>query len=467
MKLWQKISILCIIVLLLVVVTCSVLLLLSSRNTILEQSVEQAQTEQYNLHAAFSTMVSYYLDDTESSATRQSVVKYCFQQFANENSVLINDSETIYSEVTINPEEWLTLPEAYNLLPSANNQRTWQGEILDRNILIIGSTVTILSDNYDVYVVKDITPIYNSIASMVWRFVLICGIGIIVGTLLIILLVRRTSKPLITLQSTARQIANGEYSERSDVSTSDEIGALASDFNTMAKAVETHVAKLEDTAQRQKLFIGGLTHEFKTPMTSLILHSETLLTTDLSKEDAENALSHINRQCKWLESLTQKMLRFITLDEGIIKRQESVVELLDDVEESIEATLQTRKTPLKIRCDVKTLEIDYDLVKSLLINLIDNASKASNEGQAIMVSAYDNTLEVSDHGTGIPENEIARITDAFYMVDRSRSRLKGGSGLGLALVKQIADAHGAQLIIESEVGKGTTVRVVFPPITKI
>lgn len=453
MRLWQKISILCVLVLLLVIVTCSVLLLQYSRDSILDLSVEQAESEQANLQKSFENMASYYLEDGDNPTAKQAVVKYCFSQFANETSVLVEDGETIYSQISVDPAEYLQ---------AEYKQNTWQGKVSSRNILIVGSNVTIDTDSYDIYVVKDITPVYARISEMIWRFILICGGGIAAGAFLIIFIVRRASRPLEDLRKKTRLIAGGNYAERSEVKTKDEIGELSADFNTMATAVETHIAKLEDTAQRQRLLLGGLTHEFKTPMTSLILHSETLLTTDLPKEDAENALVHINTQCKWLESLTQKMLRLIMLEGQISKRKEPVADLLEDVRESTEAVLEKRRTPLTACCSTDTLEMDYDLMKSLLINLVDNASKASDAGQLVSLQAYDATIEVADHGAGIPQDEIDKVTDAFYMIDRSRSKAKGGSGLGLALVKRIADTHGARLVIESEVGKGTTIKIIFP-----
>jgi two-component system phosphate regulon sensor histidine kinase PhoR len=144
--------------------------------------------------------------------------------------------------------------------------------------------------------------------------------------------------------------------------------------------------------------------------------------------------------------------------------------LFEDVYESTAEILLARKTPLVIECDIDALKFDYDLMKSLLINLIDNASKASESGQGIKLRAYSinteyrgvfHTIEVSDCGRGIPKDEIDRITDAFYMVDRSRSKKLGGSGLGLALVKRITEAHHAKLVIESELSVGTTVKVIF------
>jgi len=97
----------------------------------------------------------------------------------------------------------------------------------------------------------------------------------------------------------------------------------------------------------------------------------------------------------------------------------------------------------------------------VLINLVDNASKASAPGQTVLIRAYDDVIEVSDQGMGIPQCELTRITEPFYVVDKSRSKKLGGSGLGLALVKEIVNAHGAALEIESSVGVGTTIRVRF------
>ena len=100
-------------------------------------------------------------------------------------------------------------------------------------------------------------------------------------------------------------------------------------------------------------------------------------------------------------------------------------------------------------------------MQDVLVNLVDNASKASREGQTVTLSAGETGFAVRDQGCGIPQEEIGRITEPFYMVDRSRSKKLGGVGLGLALVKEIVQAHGGRLEIESTVGEGTTVRVLL------
>ena len=100
-------------------------------------------------------------------------------------------------------------------------------------------------------------------------------------------------------------------------------------------------------------------------------------------------------------------------------------------------------------------------MQSVLVNLVDNASKASAEGQIVTITADKTGFAVRDQGCGIPQEEIDRITEPFYMVDRSRSKKLGGVGLGLALVKEIVQAHGGKLEIESVVGEGTIVRVLI------
>ena len=311
------------------------------------------------------------------------------------------------------------------------------------------------------YVVEDITGVYESITRMVWRFALIGGVGILLGFVLIGLLVRRSMQPLAVLKTAAGRIAAGGYGERATVLSKDEVGALANDFNRMAEAVENHIGELTETAERQRLFISGVTHEFKTPLTTVILNADTLQNAYMDEEERQTALSYIERQCKWLERITQKLLKLITLKQDIELKPSSVPQLFERVEESMAETLRQRDTRLISECKLNTLSMDADLMQSVLINLVDNASKASAPGQAVTMRAYDDVIEVSDNGIGIPESELARITEPFYVVDKSRSKKLGGSGLGLALVKEIVNAHGAALEIESSVGVGTTIRVRF------
>lgn len=454
MKLWKKTAIICSVVLIVIVALCSALLLMQSKNSILALTYQQASDKQRSLASSFSEMAGYYASEHDPAATSESLVRYCFSRFADSSSVLLFDGKPLYTEVALAPEDYLPLSDD-------REQRQFAGEIDGRDMLIVGSLVSVKQNDYAVYVVADISPVYNDIANMIWRFAAISAAGIVLGVALIALLVRRSMRPLGELGKTAKRIAAGGYAERAAVQARDEVGALAEDFNAMAAAVESHVAALTETAERQRLFIGGVTHEFKTPLTAMILNADTLQNAYLTEEETVSAIALIQRQSQWLERLTQKLLKLITL-KGQVKRETvSVAALFARVRESMAITLSQRGTPLETACDTETLSMDADLMQSVLINLVDNASKALGPGQAIRLSAYDNIIEVSDLGCGIPEKELSRITEPFYMVDKSRSKKHGGTGLGLALVKEIAAAHDASLHIESKVGSGTTVRIRF------
>jgi len=453
MRLWLKISIVCTAVLLLIVGICSTLIVLNSRNRILTLTKEDTIKGIQNLQSSFVGMLSYYGRSDADPIVKRSLILYCFARFANGSSVLMVNGETLRSDLSFRPEE--LLPEG------PDNQTTYLGAVEGRDVFIVGSNFTLLSDRYTIYTVRDITDVYKNIAQMIWQFLGISITGILFGTALIVLLIRLYTKPLKSLGESTKRIAKGEYAERAHVKTKDEIGDLAHDFNRMAEAVQKNFDAMHDMMQRQQLFIGALTHEFKTPLTSVIGHTETLLYTSMPEEKMENSLYHIHEQCLWLERLTQKLLRLITLHEEIEKKEESVGELLEAVKGQVFETLQKRGVRLEIECESKTLPMDFDLMQSLLVNLVDNASKASQAGQTVRIFAYDRTITVSDYGIGIPEQEIAKITEPFYRVDRSRSKKLGGAGLGLALVKQIADAHGASMTILSTPGQGTTVKLIF------
>lgn len=452
MKLWQKVSLICSAVLTSIVLLMGGLLLREAEQSILDLTYQQSSDKQRNLSASFSEMSNYYLEDSDTKPVEYSLVKYCFSRFADSTCVLMKGSETLYSNVAVDMSRYII---------KGYDAEQFEEEIGGRQILITGSNVNVRNERYAVYVVEDITGVYESITRMVWRFALIGGVGILLGFVLIGLLVRRSMQPLAVLKTAAGRIAAGGYGERATVLSKDEVGALANDFNRMAEAVENHIGELIETAERQRLFIGGATHEFKTPLTTVILNADTLQNAYMDEEERQTALSYIERQCKWLERMTQKLLKLITLKQDIELKPSSVPQLFERVEESMAETLRQRDTRLISECKLNTLSMDADLMQSVLINLVDNASKASAPGQAVTMRAYDDVIEVSDNGIGIPESELARITEPFYVVDKSRSKKLGGSGLGLALVKEIVNAHGAALEIESSVGVGTTIRVRF------
>ena len=225
--------------------------------------------------------------------------------------------------------------------------------------------------------------------------------------------------------------------------------------------------KLQEVAEKQELLMGALSHEMRTPLTSIIGYSDTLRHVKLKDEQKDRALEHINREGKRLEALSGKMLQLLGLyqNHAIQMEMTTADDLLNHVIDMEKEQAEKKTVHLRMECEAFSMKMDPALMESLLINLIDNALKATDAGGSIWVKAYEKAgkkiFEVSDTGIGIPEEELGKITDAFYMVDKSRSRKEGGSGLGLALCVKVAELHGGFLQIESQPGEGTTVRAVF------
>ena len=283
MKLWQKISLVCVCVLVSIVTVCCALLLLQSKNSILNLTVQQTEEKQRTLETSFSQMFSYYGDKNDSPVTEYSLAVYCFSQFADNNSVFIMDGKTVYSNINLLPE---------TILPVTNNdQETYLGEMDGRHILIVGSNTFINDKEATIYVVEDVSSVYQDITRMAWRFIAISAAGTLVGVALIVLLVRKAIKPLHALSETTKRISGGEYARRAKVASRDEVGSLAADFNVMADAVETHIAELTETADRQRLFIGGVTHELKTPLATILIHSDTLLNANVNRQQMDSSAS--------------------------------------------------------------------------------------------------------------------------------------------------------------------------------
>lgn len=326
-----------------------------------------------------------------------------------------------------------------------------------------GDTVTALygSDlqgNLHLVSAFDLTGLYRDRDASLRRFLGLEAVVLAAGALVMAVLARQVTRPLRVLTTTSAEIAGGDYGRRTALHTGDEIEQVSRSFDKMADAVQEKIADLEADVQKREDFMGAFTHELKTPMTSIIGYADMLRSLQTDPEEQREAAAAIYHEGRRLESLSQKLLALLAL--GGEELEFTPVDLAD---------LWPR---LRAACPMARVQTpgghwvvhgDADLLLDLLCNLVQNAAKASAPDAPIAVHCRDNgatvTLEVEDHGCGIPQAEIDRVTEPFYMVDKSRARKQGGSGLGLALCKRIAAAHGSDLVIESAPGRGTTVRV--------
>lgn len=273
-------------------------------------------------------------------------------------------------------------------------------------------------------------------------------------------------KDVQILSGTVRKFAAGQYDVRAAVKSRDEIGALSEDFNWMADAMSMQMEKLQSEVERQEEFTSAFAHELKTPLTSIIGYADTLRQMELSKEETDMCANYIYHQGKRLQSLSYKLLEMLMVGkQEVLQKEIEVREFLKEVGESVEPSLAEKGILLRIQAEKGIIYGDRDLLSTVFINFLDNAGKASQKGQQIWLSGFAQAsgyrIVVEDKGRGIPPKELGKITEAFYMVDKSRARKEGGAGLGLALCRKILELHKAFWKIESEPGKGTIVTVNF------
>lgn len=330
-----------------------------------------------------------------------------------------------------------------------------------KHFLILSKAADIREMDCSVYLVADATYIYAQLWQLSGRFALLAlSIGLL-GLGAVYWMISRTLRPLSRLSEAAGSIADGNYSQRVPVVSQDEVGTLAGNFNRMALAVETHVDTLREQNERQKLFVGAVTHELKTPLTSLLLNVNTLRNVYLPEEKQEALLTSMDAQLHWLETMVRKLLTLLSMKKNAKIAPVSVPELLTQVRELTRPIMEKYGTSLEITCNGDILPVDKDLMCIALVNLVENSAKASAPGQTIRIQASEMGFTVTDHGRGIPEKDLQRVTAPFYMGDPSRSKANGGFGLGLALVREIAAVHGGTLTLESTLGEGTTARIVI------
>lgn len=273
---------------------------------------------------------------------------------------------------------------------------------------------------------------------------------------------RRIMQPLRELQQAVRRMSTGDYRTRVAVTSNDEVGQLSDAFNHMAEAIQQ-----ED--EERKAFLATVSHELRTPISYVKGYSESIQNGMIEGEQKEEAICLIAREANRMERLTNELMQLVHIDgeEAVELYPIVLAETLRDSIELVRAKAAEKEIALLLEADEEMIiEADEEKIKQILINLLENAIRYSDTGKTIYLKAFVEgkaaIIQVEDRGIGIPEEDLPRILERFYRVNKARSRADGGSGLGLSIVDKLVKQHHGTLHIESELGKGTTVTVRLP-----
>ena len=332
----------------------------------------------------------------------------------------------------------------------------------DRRHILIRGMIDAGREDLTLDISYDISAIYEQRARQILTYRRVFTAMVIIGAGVSWALAYWLTKPLASLSAASKRFAGGELGYRAPVRSSDEIGLLTQDFNRMAEKIEDNITELQDANRRQEDFMGSFAHEMKNPMTAIIGYAELIRGQMLSEKEQMDAANYIFSEGKRLESLSLKLLDLIVMKkEDIELKPVSPEQLIGSMAEHLKPIYLEKGIVLQYKCEPGVCLMEPDLIKSLLVNLMDNARKAMENGGNLYISSEMTDdgciIRVLDTGRGIPEEKIAHLTEAFYRVDKSRSRAQGGVGLGLSLCNEIVKLHKGTLKFESRVGNGTCV----------
>ncbi len=312
----------------------------------------------------------------------------------------------------------------------------------------------------------DLSEVYLNRREMLSIFGMVYGIAVSLGGAVSYGLAWFLTHPLERVSQATRNMAQGQLSVRLHPKGGDEVAQLGRDFNQMAQALEANVHQLEETMAAQERFLGAFAHEVKTPMTSVIGYADLLRTQTLTPDEAQIAADYIFSEGRRLESLSMKLLDLLVVRQEKPKWEPvSVDGMILGLVQSLRPIYEKQNITLEAECAPGQWTLDATLITSLLMNLLDNARKAMDGGGVIRVTQdFPEAvchIQVEDNGRGMPKEALQHLTQAFYRVDKSRSRAQGGAGLGLSLCAQIVEVHGGAMEFTSEPGNGTRVTVLL------
>jgi signal transduction histidine kinase len=287
---------------------------------------------------------------------------------------------------------------------------------------------------------------------------------------------------IIRLGKTVDLIGEGHY-DTEVLSRQDEIGRLSKgiqamslqikktmqDMETEQEKLTLAVGRLSLLDQQQKQFIGNVTHEFKTPLTSIKAYIDLLEMYPEDKELLETARDNIKSETQKLYEMVVKVLQLSAMDKYDFEYNMEKLELKQTiltVLNSLSGKLEKFGISLKTELTESYVEADRDSINIILMNLLDNAIKYNKAEGSIFVKNYckddQSVIEISDTGIGIPEELVQAIFEPFYTVDKNRSRENGGVGLGLSLAKKHARIQGGSITLVNTSPAGTTFRITLP-----
>lgn len=341
---------------------------------------------------------------------------------------------------------------------------TWQGDDPYYGERVTSVTIPVFNDTRVVSLLRysaSVTQI-DDMVNQLLQMTAFVGLAVILLFLgLSLWLAQKIVGPIQELTRAARYMAEGDWTRRAVKRSNDEIGQLSETFNTM-------VVELNKREKLKNDFISSISHELRTPLTSIKGWSETLKEGDPANDDEMKlGLNIISNETERLSGLVEDLLDFSKLSAGSMEMHPELLDLNSPVRETVhQLAVREEKTGVRLLSTLCKGSLfvhgDANRLKQVIINLIDNAFKFTPAGGTVRVTTSVEQefalLTVADTGIGIAAEDLPHVTEKFYKANT----VLGGSGIGLALCKEITELHGGELTVDSEPGAGTVIKIKLP-----
>lgn len=301
------------------------------------------------------------------------------------------------------------------------------------------------------------------VSSTVNRFLLWGALlAIAIALIITFFFSQRISSPIRALTVSTRKLGKGDFSQRVNIKTKDEVGELGMTFNSMA-------ADLEHNEKLRKNMVADVAHELRTPLTNVAGYLEAIQDEVVQPDKA--TIASLSEEVGLLTKLVEDLQELTLADSGELKLALQPGEMAGLILQSVKAVqVKASENGVDVKADLPDelplLNFDYYRLSEVLRNLLSNAIKHTPAGGTITVSARQADkmvrIDVTDTGEGIPPEELDNVFERFYRVNKSRARNDGGSGLGLTITRRIVEAHGGKIWVVSELDKGSTFSFTIP-----
>lgn len=466
MKFWKKIFLYSVILFLILFNGSGIILIEKIYSDNLETALKQAMDKYLNVESVIYLNTDFHNDSNIKNWIDIVINGYSVNNIEKFNVELYSDNnELIMSK--LNDKINGTREE---VLEAKSNEKQFIIRNIDnKKYVFVSSIINVASSNFKLIVSKDIQYIYTEKVENYKFFFTIDLMMFLVLGIGMFIISKSLTAPLVNLSNTSKDITKGDYSKRAIESASnDEIGVLERNFNVMIDVIESNIKELKYLNESKQRFIDSLNHEIKTPITSIIGYSELLLKGNVNEETRVKALTYINSEARRLETLNSTLLKLTLIREDKISLEKTkITDIINSVYNTLTFKIENKHMKLDVNIEDVYLFVDKQLMEVLLTNILDNSIKASKKYDKIEIKGYhsndDNNfiLKIQDFGIGMDKDDVDKILEPFYMVDKARTRKNNGIGLGLSICNEICKIHNIKIDISSELNLGTEVTLKF------